>query len=66
MDRKLAKKIKNLIMDQKKDVEKVRFRKGEIHIYGKIPNSSTVGWWFLGYVQDAEIKGVRGIGLTDE
>lgn len=64
MDRKLAKQIRQAVINQQRDVGKVRFKNGEIHAYGRMPNSTTVGWWFVGYVYDVETKGLRGIGLS--
>ena len=29
-------------------------RDDEIHVYGQMPNSSEVGWYFFGWVGDAE------------
>jgi hypothetical protein len=27
-------------------------RNGELHIYGQMPNSSKVGWWFAGFADN--------------
>jgi hypothetical protein len=27
-------------------------RSGELHVYGVMPNSNSVGWWFYCYVED--------------
>lgn len=26
---------------------------GEIHVYGEMPNSKAVGWWFFGWIGDS-------------
>jgi lysozyme family protein len=57
MNRKLAKQIRSEVM-KRRNVERVRFRAGEIHAYGIMPNSNARGWWFVGYVYDVEIKGL--------
>jgi len=59
-------RIRTAILTQKPKAEKVRFRNGEIHIYGQIPNTNQDGWYFFGYVQDVEIKGLAGIGLEED
>lgn len=46
-------------------VERVRVRAGEIHAYGQMPNSSVRCWWLVGYVQDAKVKGLAGIGIAE-
>ena len=58
MDRKLAKQIRDYLT-QRQNVYSVRFYSGEIRCYGVKPNTDEVGWWFAGYVQDVEIKGMQ-------
>lgn len=65
MDRKLSSKIRNAILFQRKQAIKVRFRDGEILVYGKIPHTKQVGWYFVGYVLDVENNGLSGIGLSE-
>jgi hypothetical protein len=65
MDRKLSQKIRAAILGQKNLVEKVRFRDGEILVYGTMPNTNQNGWYIIGYVIDAETKGLSGIELND-
>jgi hypothetical protein len=65
IDRKLSQKIRAAILDQKNHAKKVRFRDGEILVYGTLPNTNKNGWYFLGYIIDAEIKGLSGIGLKE-
>jgi hypothetical protein len=65
MDRKLSQKIRAAILGQKRQAQKVRFRDGEILVYGTMPNTDQSGWYFWGYVIDAEIKGLSGIVLND-
>lgn len=31
-------------------------RDGEVHAYGEMPNSNTVGWYFVGYDNDLRRK----------
>jgi len=57
MDRNLAKSIRERAM-MLNGVEKVRFRKGNVEVYGQYPNSNTFGWWFVAYIYDVEIKGL--------
>jgi hypothetical protein len=65
LDRKLSHKIRAAILDQKRNAKKVRFRDGEILVYGTLPNTKRNGWYLFGYVIDAEIKGLSGIGLNE-
>ena len=37
-------------------------RDDEVHIYGQMPNSQTVGWWLMGDILTAELW----LGLHDE
>ena len=30
-------------------------RDNEVHVYGKMPNSTVVGWWFLGHIAWVEL-----------
>ena len=30
-------------------------RTGEVHVYGKMPNSAIVGWWLMGDILSAEL-----------
>ena len=30
-------------------------RGGDVHVYGKMPNSDIVGWWFMGDILIAEL-----------
>ena len=62
MTRKEITEAKAAIMEDK-GCEKVRFLRGEIHCYGQMPNTNQTGWYFCGYVQDLEIKGLEGIGI---
>ncbi len=62
MDRKLAKQVRQILLDKYRGVEKVRFRNGEVHAYGQMPNTNIDGWYFICWVQDLEIK---GIGILD-
>lgn len=64
MDRKLSCKIRYAILAQRKHARKVRFRDGEIFVYGKIPDTNQIGWYFFGYVLEVESKGLPGIGLN--
>ena len=57
MDRKLAKQIRDYLT-QRQNVWRVRFSDGEIHCYGVKPNTDETGWWFAGYVQDVEARGL--------
>lgn len=34
----------------------------QVHIYGLMPNSQTVGWWLMGDILGAELR----LGLHDE
>lgn len=34
----------------------------EVHIYGIMPNSTTVGWWLMGDILSAELR----LGFHDE
>ena len=60
MDRKLAKQVRQILLDR--GAEKVRFRNGECHAYGIMKNTNQEGWYFVCWVQDLEIK---GIGILD-
>ena len=31
-------------------------RDDEVHIYGLMPNSQTVGWWYMGDILAAELR----------
>lgn len=31
-------------------------RKGELHIFGQMPNSIVRGWWFAGFVGDVLVE----------
>lgn len=57
MDRKLAKQIRAHLM-KRSDVDRVKFRRGEIHCYGTMPNTNATGWWFAGYVSEVALKGM--------
>lgn len=37
-------------------------RDAEIHVYGQMPNTNIVGWWFFGYVEDR--GSARDLGLA--
>ena len=37
-------------------------RNDEVHVYGLMPNSQTVGWWLMGDILGAELW----LGLHDE
>lgn len=65
MDRHLSSKIRSAILAQRKQAKKVRFRNGEIFVYGKIPYKDQIGWYLFGYVNDVVDKGLSGIGLFD-
>ena len=34
---------------------------GEIHVYGTMPNTNTVGWYLYGYTDDAETNSRLGL-----
>ena len=36
-------------------------RDDEVHVYGLMPNSQTVGWWLMGDILGAELR----LGLHD-
>lgn len=59
MDRKLAKRIREKLMQDRPTVERVRFRNDSIECYGQKPNTNEVGWWWAGYVSDVEVKGLE-------
>jgi hypothetical protein len=60
MDKKFKKEIKTKLLNRS-NIEKVRFKSGEIHAYGKLPNSNIDGWFFIAYEQDIDIKGLHCI-----
>jgi len=31
-------------------------RRGEIHVYNKMPNTNKPGWWFFGWLGDADTE----------
>lgn len=37
-------------------------RDDEVHIYGLMPNSTTIGWWYMGDILAAELW----LGFYDE
>jgi hypothetical protein len=61
MDKKSIMEIRRAVLDRWPDAEKVRSKGDEIHVYGRMPNSTTVGWWFLCYDVDYYNKGIDGI-----
>jgi hypothetical protein len=61
MDRKSIMEIRRAVMNRYPDSERVRCVRDEVHVYGRMPNSNTVGWWFLCYDVDYYNKGIDGI-----
>jgi hypothetical protein len=61
MDRKSILKIRREVIKHYSDTQKVRSKDDEIHVYGRMPNSTKVGWWFLCYDVDYYNKGINGI-----
>lgn len=49
-DRQRENKLRALL---RRDYGKFRITKAdEVHAYGPMPNSTSVGWWFVGYKAD--------------
>jgi hypothetical protein len=61
MDRKSIMEIRKIVLDNYPESEKVRCVGDEVHVYGRMPNSTTIGWWFLCYDVDYYNKGKNGI-----
>jgi len=60
----LCSEIRKKILEKCDNIEKVRIRNGEIHAYGRMPNSTDADWYFVGYVRDYECKGFEGLALN--
>lgn len=45
-------KIARAYVARRDGVEKVRITGDEVHAYGRMPNSTTTGWYLVGYVDD--------------
>ena len=63
MTRKERKILKEAVLSNYDDTENIMIKNGEILVYGRMPNSTQVDWWFLGYEIDYNNKGLAGLGL---
>jgi len=56
-----AKEITAAVLAKYSSAEKVRIERGEVHAYGRMPNTNQDGWWFVAWREDVENKGINAL-----